>query len=262
MSVHEFAKSLRTLHVECGKPSYHRIRGLAPEHALPPATVSEVLNGKRLPKAEFMQAFVRALLRHRDGGDTRRHDEEVARWRRKWQHAVLSPRSTRSLLDRGLSARDESGGRWGDAEGGCYALYGPDGEAVYIGQTDANLGTAVRARLALLLDPVAEVELWPAPRGRSLDVLERAVYRKALGERADLPPSHRFPLTGEDGDVRIARRAAELARLAASVVDGDTGEATRRALAVEATRLARLAVARFARSTGRSAAEVSADLTE
>ncbi len=260
MSVHEFAESLRTLHVECGKPSYARIRELAPEHALPPATVSEVLNGKRMPKAGFVQAFVRALLRHRDGGDDRRHDEEVARWRRRWQQAVLHPRPVRSLLDRGLSARDGMGRPWGDAEAGCYVLYGPDGEALYIGRADTPLGPTVRARMALVLDPVAEVELWPACAGQSLDALERAVYRKVLGERVDLPPSHRFPLGGDDGDVRIARRAEELARLAASVLDGRAEEGMRRVLAVQSTQLARLAVARFARLTGRSAAEVAADL--
>ncbi|WP_433271719.1 hypothetical protein ACQPZF_13425 [Actinosynnema sp. CS-041913] len=255
MSVHEFAESLRTLHVECGKPSYTRIRELAPEHPLPPATVSEVLNGRRLPKADFVQAFVRAVLRHRDGGDSRRHDDEVARWRRKWQQAVLRPR--RSPLDRGLAAQDEEGRRWGDATLGCFALYGLDGEAVYIGQADTSLGGAVRARLAMLPDPVAEVELWPAwhlsTAGPALDLLERGVYRKAFGAPVDLPPSHRFALGGNDDDACIARRAEDLARLASSVLDGGpAAQDVRRTLAVQATQLARLATARFTRLTGQS----------
>ncbi|MBW4717076.1 hypothetical protein [Saccharothrix obliqua] len=253
MSGYEFAESLRALHVECGKPSYARIRELA---ALPPATVSEVLTGKRMPKAEFVQAFVRAVLRHRDGGDLRRHDDEVARWRRRWQQAVLRPRPTPTPLDRGLAARDDAGRRWGDVEVGCFALYGPDGEVVFIGQAEGTLGATVRARLELLLDPVAEAELWPA-EPRTVEALERALYRRALGESVRLPPSHRFPLGGDEGDVAIARQAEELARLAARVVDG-VGD--RRALAVEATRLARQAIARFARLSGQPAAEASADV--
>ncbi|RKT55302.1 hypothetical protein [Saccharothrix australiensis] len=264
MSVHEFAESLRTLHVECGKPTYARIRELAPGRALPPATVSEVLNGKRMPKADFVQAFVRAVLRHRDGGDEPRHDEEVARWRRRWQRAVLRPRPARSPLDRGLAARDPAGRRWADARAGCFALYGPDGEVVFIGRSEAVLADAVRSRLALLLDPVAEVELWPVrepPVGQALDRLERAVYRRALGEPVELPPSHRFSLRGNDSDECIAREAEELARLAAAVRDGGAvADDVRRELALRATRLARLAVVRVARATGRSPFEASAEL--
>jgi hypothetical protein len=91
-TAHEFAESLRTLHITCGKPSYLRICALAKEygdHLLSPATISEVLNAKRLPKVEFLVSFVRALLRHRDAGCPDRHEAEIRRWRQKWQEVVL-----------------------------------------------------------------------------------------------------------------------------------------------------------------------------
>ncbi|QFZ17824.1 GIY-YIG nuclease family protein [Saccharothrix syringae] len=177
----------------------------------------------------------------------------------------------RVLLDRALSARDARGRRWSEARHGCWALYDPDGNAVHIGQTDRTLAAAVREHLAdpgtarlLEAQEVAELELWPAwgaPDQPALDRLERAVWRRALGGDDDLPPSARFPLLDErarhDGDVRIARQAEGLARLSAAVLAGrGDGEATRRALAVQAARLARLTAARFAVVTGRPTAEL------
>lgn len=199
--VQTFSESLRELHVTCGKPSYARIRGLAHGHALSPATISEVLNGKRMPRLEFVVSFVRALLRHRDGADLgARHEAEVRRWRLRWQQAQLSatsrstapgaeasrpgtasPRAPRrppraeplppavdgDLLDRALTARDDRGRRWADARHGCWALYDLDGVVVHIGRTSHTLAAAVREHLAdpgaaLDVREVAELELWPA----------------------------------------------------------------------------------------------------
>nr|WP_042193951.1 helix-turn-helix transcriptional regulator [Kibdelosporangium sp. MJ126-NF4]CEL20974.1 hypothetical protein [Kibdelosporangium sp. MJ126-NF4]CTQ95512.1 hypothetical protein [Kibdelosporangium sp. MJ126-NF4] len=97
---HEFATSLRALHIKCGKPSYHRVCELAARsggYPLSPSTISEILNGKRLPKIDFVLSFVRALARHRDGADlTAKHNAEVGRWRQQWQQAQLKDASPRA----------------------------------------------------------------------------------------------------------------------------------------------------------------------
>lgn len=90
---HEFAAGLRTLHITCGKPSYHRVCDLAARsggYPLAPSTISEILNGKRLPKIEFVLSFVRALVLHRDGvALAAKHNAEVRRWQQQWQQAQL-----------------------------------------------------------------------------------------------------------------------------------------------------------------------------
>ncbi|MCE7006662.1 helix-turn-helix transcriptional regulator [Kibdelosporangium philippinense] len=100
---YEFAESLRALHIKCGKPSYTRICELAAEtggHPLSPSTISEVLNGKRLPKVEFVLSFVRALATYRDDGPlAAKHEAETRRWRQNWQQAQL--KQARALAGEG-----------------------------------------------------------------------------------------------------------------------------------------------------------------
>lgn len=138
-----------------------------------------------------------------------------------------------------------------------------------------------------ILDPfeVAEMELWPldharqlpkADRGRAVDALEysaylsaieKSKYRAILNEkippvspRVDLPTSHRFPLVPDEirpdrehPDVRIARRAETLARVAAVAHErGEVSAGLRRVIVVQAVRLADLAAARLAYAEGRA----------
>lgn len=137
-----------------------------------------------------------------------------------------------------------------------------------------------------ILDPfeVAEMRLWPAESKRSLaasdktreiDTLEYSVYLKAI-ERSkydailnekippvspvfDLPRSYGFNLVPESmrderehPDVRIARRAETLARVAAVAHErGEVSSGLRRVIVIQAIRLADLAAARLAYAEGR-----------
>lgn len=57
-----FGAELEALRIACGKPSYAQLRRSSP--SLPPATVSDVLNGKSAPRLEFVTAFVAACGTH------------------------------------------------------------------------------------------------------------------------------------------------------------------------------------------------------
>lgn len=138
-----------------------------------------------------------------------------------------------------------------------------------------------------ILDPfeVAEMELYPTEHLRNLPQRERKLavdaveysvyvnaiqnskYRAILNEkippvspRVELPPSHRFTLIPDDlredrehPDVRIARRAETLARVAAVAHErGEVSEGLRRVIVIQAVRLADLAAARLAFAEGRA----------
>lgn len=138
-----------------------------------------------------------------------------------------------------------------------------------------------------ILDPfeVAEMELYPAEEARSLPkaektvaidaleysvyltAIERSKYRAILNEkippvspRIELPRSYWFPLVPDDmredrehPDVRIARRAETLARVAAVAHErGEVSSGLRRVIVIQAVRLADLAAARLAYAEGRS----------
>jgi hypothetical protein len=137
-----------------------------------------------------------------------------------------------------------------------------------------------------ILDPfeVAEIELWPTeyarelpPQGRTrvIDELEYSAYLTAIEEskykailnekipprsiRVELPPSYHFNLIPpelredrEHPDVRIARRAETLARVAAVAHErGEVSAGLRRVIVIQAIRLADLAAARLAYAEGR-----------
>jgi hypothetical protein len=206
----------------------------------------------------------------------------------------------RRHLDTALTAKNEQGRKWSDAQWGCYAFYDYDGEPIYVGQTNEQLRVRVRRHLTnqrtdavamRILDvfEVAEMELWPlweyenvarsSPRGaeaqRDLDAVEYSAYLKAidnsrfraiLNEKIppispvkELPPSRRFNLISEETrrerghpDVRIARRAETISRLAAVAHErGEVSEGLRRVLVIQAVRLAYLAAARLAYVEGR-----------
>lgn len=137
-----------------------------------------------------------------------------------------------------------------------------------------------------ILDPfeVAEMELWPLESARSLptterrdqvDALEYTVYVQAIkaskyqailnekippvSAKAEVPKSYRFDLVPgglredrEHPDVRIARRAETLARVAAVAHErGEVSPGLRRVIVIQAVRLADLAAARLAYAEGR-----------
>lgn len=135
-----------------------------------------------------------------------------------------------------------------------------------------------------ILDPfeVAEMELWPAEELRrdpnkiaQLNALEYSVYLQAienskyqailnekippLSTRIELPTSYRFALVPDElreerehPDVRIARRADTLARVAAVAHErGEVSAGLRRVIVIQAVRLADLAAARLAFAEGR-----------
>jgi len=142
-----------------------------------------------------------------------------------------------------------------------------------------------------ILDPfeVAEIELWPAEELRSepdkkerLNALEYSVYLSAIeasryrailnekmpppGMTVRLPESYRFNLIPPDlreerehPDVRIARRAETLARVAAVAHErGVVSSGLRRVIVIQAVRLADLAAARLAQAEGRPVPSASA----
>lgn len=135
-----------------------------------------------------------------------------------------------------------------------------------------------------ILDPfeVAEVEMYPteylrssADRRAAVDAIEYTVYAQAIQKskykailnekippvsvKADLPPAQRFSLIPESmreerehPDVRIARRAETLARVAAVAHErGEVSDGLRRVIVIQAIRLADLAAARLAYTEGR-----------
>ena len=154
-----------------------------------------------------------------------------------------------------------------------------------------NQRTDAVAMRVLDIFEVAEIELWPLwelegedkqsakPR---LDQVEYSAYRNAieasrfeaiLNEKippvtplAPLPPSHRARLVEETPgderwhpDVRIARRAETISRLAAVARErGEVSDGLRRVLVVQAVRLTYLSAARYAQSQGDPAPDPAA----
>lgn len=135
-----------------------------------------------------------------------------------------------------------------------------------------------------ILDPfeVADMELYPLEYLRNdpakkakVDAVEYSVYVHAIGESkykailnekippvsepVELPPHQRFSLIPqgmredrEHPDVRIARRADTLSRVAAVAHErGEVSPGLRRVIVIQAVRLADLAAARLAYAEGR-----------
>lgn len=220
-----------------------------------------------------------------------------------------SVRDFRQLLEDALSATDNQGRKWSDAQWGCYAFYDYDGEPIYVGQTNEQLRVRVRRHLTnqrtdavamRILDvfEVAELELWPLwdfdgiTKRKSpaefkeaqhfLDSIEYSAYLKAIEEsrfkailnekippvsqQVPLPSSRRFQLITEatraergHPDVRIARRAETVSRLAAVAHErGEVSDGLRRVLVIQAVRLAYLSAVRLAYVEGRPAPASSA----
>jgi hypothetical protein len=147
-----------------------------------------------------------------------------------------------------------------------------------------NQRTDAVAMRVLDIFEVAELEMWPlwdlegeadhrVVRSR-LDAAEYSAYVRAIQESRfkailnekippvsplmELPPSCRHPLVGAAAveerrhpDVRIARRAETISRLAAVARErGEVSDGLRRVLVIQAVRLTYLAAARYAETLG------------
>jgi hypothetical protein len=152
----------------------------------------------------------------------------------------------------------------------------------------SNQRTDAVAMRILDVFEVAEMELWPLweyegvlatnkQARRHLDSVEYTAYTRAIEESrfkailnekippvsdvGELPPSKRFALISDatreergHPDVRIARRAETISRLAAVAHErGEVSAGLRRVLVIQAVRLAYLSATRLAEAEGRSA---------
>ncbi|MFI9289030.1 WD40 repeat domain-containing protein [Streptomyces werraensis] len=107
----EFAADLRTLRLECGNLPLREIARRAPRHRpLSAAAVSETLNGKRLPRLDFLMALVRTLLAHDQEGRPHpldRDDPRLETWRARWRDLELLRTAQRPVSHRlGAPGRD------------------------------------------------------------------------------------------------------------------------------------------------------------
>ncbi|MDR7277457.1 hypothetical protein J2S41_004235 [Catenuloplanes atrovinosus] len=81
----QFVAALIQLRAWAGQPSLRTLRDLArPAGALPTSTVHEILAGQRLPRLQFVEAYVRACLRaHGDAGPGT--EAVLDQWREAWR---------------------------------------------------------------------------------------------------------------------------------------------------------------------------------
>ena len=98
-SVAQFIAMMNQLRTWAGTPSYAELNRRAPGHnLLPPATLSDVLRKERLPRLDFVLAFVRAC-----GLD----DDQVAAWERAWaelrEHELISPQPLADVKPQSLA---------------------------------------------------------------------------------------------------------------------------------------------------------------
>ncbi|MEU3342772.1 hypothetical protein [Streptomyces sp. NPDC006668] len=88
----ELAADLRALRIRQGNPALREIERYAPaDRPLPPSTVSEVLNGKRLPRLDLLLALVCTLLGFTDTNHrpVPLRDPRVEAWRDRWSALQL-----------------------------------------------------------------------------------------------------------------------------------------------------------------------------
>lgn len=170
---------------------------------------------------------------------------------------------------------------------------------VRLGRHLTNQRTDAAAMRILDLFEVAEVEIWPMwayekinlrekkakvylDAKKHLDAIEYTAYLDAiansrfkailnekippLSDRVDLPLSYRRPLITNEiradrshPDIRIARRAETISRLAAVARErGEVSDGLRRVLVIQAVRLAYISAVRLAYAEGRAAPDPDA----
>ncbi len=156
-----------------------------------------------------------------------------------------------------------------------------------------NQRTDAVAMRILDIFEVAQVRMWPVwelqdvpatdkDALRRLDAYEYSAYLEAIedskfgailnekippvSDRVELPQSYAFPLISEEtrrerghSDVRIARRAETIARLAAVAHErGEVSDGLRRVLVIQAVRLAYISAVRLAEVEGRPEPDAAA----
>ncbi len=191
----------------------------------------------------------------------------------------------RQEIDNALNSLDYTGNKVGGAKVGVYAFYDYDEEPIYVGQTSEQLRVRIRRHLTNqrtdavamnVLDPfeVAEIEMWPfwnLERSLIKDTLNSAeftVYRMLLEKSAfsailneapvppaptiDMPPSVRKRIVPSPiferrlhPDVRVARRATTIAKLAQVISERQVRPGLRNTLLTQARRLEYLAARRL-----------------
>ena len=196
----------------------------------------------------------------------------------------------RKELANALNTIDYTGKRVGHAKVGVYAFFDYDGEPIYVGQTKERLRVRVRRHLTNhrtdavamnVLDPfeVAEVEMWPLwdleinPSQETLNsaeytvyvaVLEKSTFNAVLNEVPvppapilDLPPSVRRRIVPSPiyerrmhPDIRVARRATIIAKLAQVISERQVSTGLRATLLTQARRLEHLAAQRVGELVG------------
>ncbi|AXX31612.1 GIY-YIG nuclease family protein [Actinosynnema pretiosum subsp. pretiosum] len=90
-AIEEFARKLRELRIDCGEPSYATISRLTrtDQESISVGSVHTLLAGQRQTKPEIVRAFVRAVLRHRDGAARPEHAGIVDEWFALWRATRL-----------------------------------------------------------------------------------------------------------------------------------------------------------------------------
>lgn len=191
----------------------------------------------------------------------------------------------RQAIKEFLDTPDEKGRKIGGAKYGTYAFYDYDLEPIYVGQTEERLRGRIGRHLTNqrtdavamnVLDPfeVAYIEVWPffdlnkADAKQTLAQAEYAVFqyvlkksdlKAVLNEKdipasppIELPKSYRARIVPDavyeqrkHPDIRIARRASTIARLAQVISERDVSKGLRRTLLTQAKRLERLAAQRL-----------------
>lgn len=191
----------------------------------------------------------------------------------------------RVAIDKALNSQDDEDRTVGNAKHGVYAFYDYDDEPIYVGQTRESLRTRIRRHLTnqrtdavamSVLDvfEVSDIEMWPfwnldhESVTSTLDAAEYTVFQKLLEQSEfsavlnekepparvaiELPPSHRFRIVPavvyqrrQHADIRIARRASTIARLAQRISERSVQHGLRRTLLTQARRLEHLAHTRL-----------------
>lgn len=191
----------------------------------------------------------------------------------------------RNELDSALNSCDRTGNRVGDAKVGVYAFFDYDGEPIYVGQTSERLRVRIKRHLTnqrtdavamSVLDPfeVAEVEMWPfwnmetKSVKETLNSAEYTVYRVVLESssfdavlnEAPVLPSNLIHLPHSirkrivpspiferrrHPDIRLARRATTIAKLAQVIGERQVRSGLRNTLLTQARRLEHLAAGRL-----------------
>jgi hypothetical protein len=187
------------------------------------------------------------------------------------------------FLDQQLDLKKK--GRLGAIKWGVYAFFDYDKEPIYVGQTKESLGTRIRRHLTNqrtdavamnVLDPfeVHSVEVWPLHKYQTtntksknfktavadLNALEYEVFKELINKSdpiapakaINLPASIRGDVVSDEvsrlrnhPDLRIARRAATLAKLAQVISERKVQRGLRKTLLTQAKRLQTLSKERY-----------------